>query len=112
MASSGSQPKGIHADAKLRLAGEAEAELDGVWFYIARESGSEAVATRVIETIRRQLSILSRHPYSGQKRDDVRPGLRSAAAGNYVILYRVQDPDTLLILHILTGNRDLAGLPR
>ena len=95
---------------ELRLAAEAEAELDGIWLYTARESGSEDIATRVIENIRQQFSLLSRHPYSGRRRDDLRPGVRSFVVANYVIIYRVQDPDTVLILHILHGSRDIAGL--
>jgi len=96
--------------AQLRLAAEAEAELDDIWLYTARESGSENIATRVIENIRRQFSILSRYPYSGRRRDDLRSGLRSFVAGNYVIIYRIQEPDTVLILHVLHGSRDIAGL--
>ncbi len=95
---------------ELRLAVEAEAELDNVWLYTARESGSEEIATRVVDNIVRQFSMLSRHPYSGRRRDDLRPGLRSFVVGNYVIIYRIEDPDTVLILHILHGSRDIAGL--
>ena len=34
--------------AEIRLSPEAEAELDEIWLYIARESGSIEVATRVV----------------------------------------------------------------
>jgi hypothetical protein len=34
-----------------RLAPEAEAELDDIWYYIATESGSIEIADRVIDSI-------------------------------------------------------------
>jgi hypothetical protein len=36
---------------EFRLSPEAEAELDGIWIGIARESGSVDIATRVVEGI-------------------------------------------------------------
>jgi hypothetical protein len=35
----------------FRVAEEAEAELDGIWLYIARESGSIEIASRVVDSI-------------------------------------------------------------
>jgi plasmid stabilization system protein ParE len=40
---------------------------------------------------------------------DFRPGLRSFAVGAYLVIYRVDDTD-VLILRILRGNRDLPAL--
>lgn len=37
--------------AELRLAPQAEAELDDIWLYIARESDSIEIANRVVESI-------------------------------------------------------------
>ena len=34
---------------EFRLSPEAEGELDGIWIYIARESGSIEIANRTIE---------------------------------------------------------------
>jgi plasmid stabilization system protein ParE len=36
---------------EFRLSPEAEAELDGIWIHIARESGNIDIATRVVEGI-------------------------------------------------------------
>lgn len=36
---------------EFRLSPETEAELDGIWLYIARESGSIDIANRVIDRI-------------------------------------------------------------
>jgi toxin ParE1/3/4 len=96
--------------AKLRVAPEAAAEIDNIWSYIARESGSTDVATRVINSITHRFALLTRHPYIGRRRNDLRPGLRSFAVANYVIIYGVEEPDTVLILHILHGSRDIVRL--
>jgi len=46
----------------------------------------------------------------GRRRDhDLRPGLRSFPVGEYVIIYRVEGPD-VLILHVMRGSRDIEGL--
>ena len=37
---------------------EAEAELDEIWFYIARASGSMEIANRLIDSITEQLFLL------------------------------------------------------
>ncbi len=94
---------------ELRLSPEAEAELDGIWNYIARESGSIDLATRVVERITERFWLLARYPYMGRRRDeDLRPGLRSLAADDYVVIYRIAD-DVVLILHVVHGSRDLAA---
>jgi len=68
---------------KLRVSREAQAELDNIWLYTARESGSIDVATRITDSITRQFWLLSRYPNVGRRRDELRPGLRSFAAGDY-----------------------------
>ncbi|MGC2210294.1 MAG: type II toxin-antitoxin system RelE/ParE family toxin [Candidatus Korobacteraceae bacterium] len=84
-----------------RLAPEAETELDNIWDYLARESGSIEIADRVIDSITHRFFLLATHPHLGRYRDgDLRPGLRSFAVGEYVILYRVEGQD-VLILHVL-----------
>lgn len=96
--------------AEFRLSPEAESELDEIWFYLARASGSAEVASRVIEDITERFWLLARHPYLGRQRDDdLRLGLRSLVAGEYVILHRVENDGGVLILHILHGHRDIAG---
>jgi plasmid stabilization system protein ParE len=39
----------------------------------------------------------------------LRPGLRSFPLGEYVIVYRME-AEEILILHVLRGSRDIAGL--
>jgi toxin ParE1/3/4 len=93
-----------------RLALEAEAELDDIWLHIAMGSGSAEVADRFVGTLIDHFKALARNPYIGRRRDtDLRPGLRSFPVDEYVIVYRT-DGDDVLILHVVRGGRDLAVL--
>jgi hypothetical protein len=56
--------------------------------------------------------LLASHPHIGRHRDeDLRPGLRSFRVGEYVIIYRTEDQD-VLILHVFRGSRDIEALLR
>jgi toxin ParE1/3/4 len=93
-----------------RVAPEAQADLDDVWYYVARASSSPTVADRLIDAITQRFLLLARHPHLGRPRDeDLRPGLRSFPVGNYVIIYRV-DGEDVLILRVLRGSRDIPAL--
>jgi toxin ParE1/3/4 len=92
-----------------RLSPEAEAELDEIWWYIAEASGSTDAARNVVASITQRFNLLSRHPRLGRRRDDLRQGLRSFPAGNYLIVYRIEGRD-VLIVHIFHGRRDIEAL--
>ncbi len=56
--------------------------------------------------------MLSITPYMvmGRRRDnDLRPGMRSFTVGEYVILYRIDEED-VLILHVVRGSRNLEAM--
>lgn len=89
-----------------RLASQVEFELDDIWYYVARESGSIEIADRLIDSITDRFFLLANHPYVGRLREDLRPGLRSFPVGEYVIVYRIEDAD-VLILHVLHSHRDV-----
>ena len=95
-----------------RLAPEAEAELDDIWYYIARESHSIEIADRAVDSITDRFFLLATYPHVGRRRDeDLLPGLRSFPVGEYVIIYRVEAAD-VLILRVLRGSRDIEALLR
>jgi toxin ParE1/3/4 len=95
-----------------RLAPEAEIELDELWHYLAKESSSTEIADRVIDSIVDKFFLLATYPHVGRRRDeDLRPGIRSFGSGEYVILYRVEGED-VLILHVMRGSRDIEALFR
>ena len=95
-----------------RLAPEAEAELDDIWYYIAKESHSIEMADRVVDSITDRFFLLATYPHVGRRRDeDLRSGLRSLPVGEHVIIYRVEAED-VLILHVIRGSRDIEALFR
>jgi toxin ParE1/3/4 len=54
--------------------------------------------------------LLSKHPQLGRRRDhDLRPGLRSLSVGGYVVIYRIENQD-VVVLHVLHGRRDIKAL--
>ncbi|SRR2546430_13407671 len=89
-----------------RLAPEVETELDEIWYYTARESGSVQTANRLIDSITERFFLLAGFPYAGRVRNDLRPGLRSFPVGDYVIFYRIAGED-VHILHVVHGRRDI-----
>ena len=89
-----------------RLSPEAEADLDQIWDYITKESGSPAAAKRVVTSITDRFFLLATHPALGRRRDDLRPGLRSFVVGSYIILYIIQSDD-VLIVRVFHSRRDI-----
>src|SRR5260370_15699558 len=47
-----------------RVSRQAEAELDAIWYYIAKESGSIEIADRMVDSITERFFLLSRSPTS------------------------------------------------
>ena len=99
----------------FQLSREAERDLDEAWLYIARESGSFDIATRVVGSIYRRFWFLGAHPYGGRSRDDLEPGLRSFPAENYIIVYEIlkhAGDEQVHILRVVHSSRDLITLFR
>jgi toxin ParE1/3/4 len=93
-----------------RVAEDVDFELDEIWLYIAKRSGSTDIATSVVESITDCFVTLGRNPKIGRRRDeDLAPGLRSFPVGSYVIVYSTEDGDALM-LHVIHGNRDVESL--
>ncbi len=93
-----------------RLSREAEADLNDIWYYVANQSGGTDVADRLVDTITDRFLLLARYPRIGRGRDDdLRAGLRSFSVGSYVMIYRI-DGEDVLILRVLHGSRDIQRL--
>jgi len=69
----------------VRLAAQAEADLDEIWLHIARDSVE--AANRVVDSITERFRLLCGSPNIGRKRDELVPGMRSFVVGNYLIFY-------------------------
>ncbi len=92
-----------------RLSPEAEAELDGIWWFIVQSGGSVDVAKRVVGSITERFHLLAAFPHLGRARDELRPGLRGFTVGDYVIFYKIEGVD-VPILHVVHGRRDIEAL--
>jgi toxin ParE1/3/4 len=89
---------------------QADSDLDEIWYYIATKRRSVEIADRLIDSVTDRFFLLASHPNVGRPRDeDLRPGLRSFPVGEYVIIYRIQDED-VLILRVLRGSRNIEAL--
>ena len=94
----------------FRLAKRAEADLEDIAYYIAKESGSLVTARRVIESITDRIHMLGANPYAGRARDeDLGPGRRSFPADRYIIVYRVAG-QSVRILRVAHSRRDIEAL--
>ena len=89
------------------LAPEAKTNLDDIWYYIAKESGSPERADRFVDALTERFYLLSTHPRLGRKRDDLRTGLRSFPVGDYLIIYRITAAEDVLISYVTHGRQDL-----
>jgi toxin ParE1/3/4 len=83
---------------------DAEADLVQIWFYIARDNST--AADRLLDRIAKSLELLATQPRSGQEWNELSPGIRRFAVGNYVILYRPLD-DGIQVVRVLHGARDI-----
>jgi len=91
---------------RIRLAPQARTDLDEIWLYVARESGSGPIATRLIDSIAGKFMLLAQHPFIGRSlAASQHPNVRSLTAGNYLIFYSPK-VDELRILRIIHASRD------
>ena len=66
---------------RLRVSDVAERDLDNIWYYIAKKSGSIETADRVVDSVTERFAMLARQPAAGRRRDELEAGLRSFPAG-------------------------------
>ena len=91
---------------RIRLAPQARADLDAIWVYVARESGRQALATRVIGSISDKFKLFAKFPHIGNSLElEQRPNIRSFPVSNYVIFYNVWQGE-IRILRIIHASRD------
>jgi toxin ParE1/3/4 len=93
--------------ARVRQTARAAADLDDIWFYIARDCVS--AADRLIDRITEQCQRLADHPRLGVARPDIAPEARMLTIGDYLILYRVINAGAEVV-RIVHGARRLEGL--
>ena len=95
---------------RIRLAPQAREDLDAIWLFIARESGSIESATRTITSVTGKFSLFVKFPHIGKSLESIqRPSVRTFPAGNYVIFYSAR-PNEIRILRILHASRDAQAI--
>ena len=85
----------------------ARQDLIDIWLYVATEDQDAADA--VLDGIDAKCQLLVRHPLLGPSREDIRPGFRYLRAGQYLVLYQV-DESVVRIVRVLHERRDLNGI--
>ncbi|MBI1790534.1 MAG: type II toxin-antitoxin system RelE/ParE family toxin [Acidobacteria bacterium] len=65
----------------VRVTRDAEADLDEIWLYVARDS--EDVAAQLIDEITGRFTLLAHAPRIGRQRNELLPGVRTHVVGNY-----------------------------
>ena len=93
---------------RIRFTPQADRDFIEIYQYIG--SDNIAAADRHHELLRSRCLDLVDQPRIGTKRDEIKPGLRSVAEGDYVIFYRIEDQDRVAILRLLHAKRDITKL--
>jgi toxin ParE1/3/4 len=90
---------------RLRISAEALADLDEIWFHIAKDSVVKA--DRFLDELLASVTdTLSTAPLAGRTREELAAGLRSFPCAGYLIFYRVKEGD-VEIGRIIHGRRDM-----
>ena len=86
------------------LSKRADADVDEIWAYIARND--RQAADRVIDSIYDRFAMLARQPELGESAGHLTAGLRRTFAGKYVIYYEIET-NRVFIRRVLHGARDI-----
>lgn len=93
---------------RLVITPAAREDLAEIQDYITRRSRSLATAEGFIGKIKAYCEKLATLPGTfGRARPELMPGIRSTTFGNYVIFLRYAEDDTLEIVHVVEGHRDI-----
>ena len=95
---------------RLRIAPTAEADLDEIWLYLARETGNLVFATEIVESITDKFGQIAKFPFMGRSRKvDLGSDKRSFPVGDHIIFYRVRQSE-IQIMRILHGSRNAEAI--
>lgn len=84
---------------------KARNDLRSIYLFIARSSGSPAVADRIVDRLEAACLSLCRFPNRGTPRDDWAPGARTLAVPHLaVIVYRVESRKVRILAIIYAGG--------
>ena len=83
-----------------------EADLDLLQIHTYLGSRNRTAAWSLANTFNEKFKSLAQFPFIGRERSSFADGLRSVVAENYVVFYRVER-DQILIVRVLDGRRDI-----
>lgn len=86
---------------------QAEADLDEIWLYVARDNIDNA--DKLLEKIEQRCQSLADFPRIGVSREELRPSLRSLSVGNYIIFYELIE-DGIMVIRVLQGMMDIEAI--
>lgn len=96
---------------RIVLTPEAEAQLDELYEYIAREA-SLAIATRYIDAVVERIEGLTNFPHRGTPRDDIRAGMRTIPFRRRLTIAYAVVADEVRIVGVVRAGQDFEGLMR
>lgn len=85
----------------------AKQDIGDIWLGIAVHNRD--AAERLVRRIDARIKSLADFPELGPERPEIAPGMRMLVEGNYLILYRIE-PEQIVIVRIVHGARDLIDL--
>ncbi|BAI71727.1 plasmid stabilization system protein [Azospirillum sp. B510] len=96
--------------ARLEFTAAAQADLESIGDYIAQDNPMAAI--RMVLDIRDHCRKIAAIPTLGRVRPEFGAGLRSFAVSPYLIVYKVEEPDRVIVIRVVHGARDLPQLMR
>jgi toxin ParE1/3/4 len=85
----------------------ARQDLKDIYHHLADENA--AAARRLLQNIDRKIALVAEFPDIGSPHPEFGPNARLLVVGSYVVLYD-RLPDTVEIVRVLHGARDLSNL--
>lgn len=90
---------------KLKITPKAWEDLRDIEEYVAQDNPKAAIA--FVQRLIERMKELCDSPGIGRRRDDLAPGMRSSRVSEHLIFYFVDAEDTLVVVHVLHGRRNL-----
>lgn len=92
---------------KYNVSKEASADLENIWLYTFKNWSLEQ-ADRYLQLILDEFSYLSKAPYSGIDRNDIRDGYRSSKIKSHIIFYTLEiQVAQIVIIRVLHEKMDI-----
>jgi toxin ParE1/3/4 len=88
----------------IRLTPRAEADIDEIWDYTARQWGIEQADNYVL-SLWRAMELVAADPRRGRSADEIKAGYRKHASGSHLIYFRQVGSD-IEVVRVLHGAMD------